>query len=135
MRGATYLSASGTSTHPIWALPSTNYGPIRHLPRPTWPLAGPPLPTGCRPIGAGTDFPCCVSVLSARAVATTPVGPSGAHLAHFPGDDGLPRYVRFAALQKRTFPRMFQTIRHLLIRPRCFRSERDESDRVGFDPT
>lgn len=35
------------------------------------------------------------------------------------------RPVRFTALQKRTFPQMLQTIRHLLIRPRCFRSERE----------
>ena len=70
-----------------------------------------------------------------------------AYLARFPGGVGLPRYsggsaptlalsrpaqcslalrpARSADLQKRPFLRVLQTIRRLLIRPECFRLERE----------
>ena len=82
-----------------------------------------------------------------RAATITPVGPPVAYLARFPGGVGLPRYsggsaptlalsrpaqcslalrpARPADLQKRPFLRVLQTIRRLLIRPECFRLERE----------
>jgi hypothetical protein len=82
-----------------------------------------------------------------RAATITPVGPPVAYLARFPGGIGLPRYsggsaptlalsrpaqcslalrpARSADLQKRPFLRVLQTIRRLLIRPECFRLERE----------
>ena len=82
-----------------------------------------------------------------RAASITPVGPPVAYLARFPGGIGLPRYsggsaptlalsrpaqcslalrpARSADLQKRPFLRVLQTIRRLLIRPECFRLERE----------
>jgi hypothetical protein len=82
-----------------------------------------------------------------RAATTTPVEPSGADLARLPDDGGLPRYYGGSAStltlsrpaqcslalrpawptapQKGTFPGVLQTIRHLLIRPGCFRLERE----------
>ena len=84
---------------------------------------------------------------SVRAATITPVGPPAAYLARFPGGFGLPRYsggsaptlalsrpaqcslalrpARSADLQKRPFLRVLQTIRRLLIRPECFRLERE----------
>ena len=84
---------------------------------------------------------------SVRAATITPVGPPAAYLARFPGGVGLPRYsggsaptlalsrpaqcslalrpARSADLQKRPFLRVLQTIRRLLIRPECFRLERE----------
>jgi hypothetical protein len=82
-----------------------------------------------------------------RAATTTPVEPSGADLARLPVGGGLPRYYGGSAStltlsrpaqcsltlrpawptapQKGTFPGVLQTIRRLLIRPRCFRLERE----------
>ena len=82
-----------------------------------------------------------------RAATTTPVEPSGADLARFPGGGGLPRSCGGSAStltlsrpaqcslalrpawptapQKGTFPGVLQTIRRLLIRPGCFRLERE----------
>jgi hypothetical protein len=82
-----------------------------------------------------------------RAATLTPVGPPVAYLARFPGGVGLPRYsggsaptlalsrpaqcslalrpARPADPQKRPFLRVLQTIRRLLIRPECFRLERE----------
>src|SRR4029077_3716353 len=84
---------------------------------------------------------------SVRAATITPVGPPVAYLARFAGGIGLPRYsggsaptlalsrparcslalrpARSADLQKRPFLRVLQTIRRLLIRPECFRLERE----------
>jgi len=82
-----------------------------------------------------------------RAATITPVGPPAAYLARFPGGIGLPRCsggsaptlalsrpaqcslalrpARSADPQKRPFLRVLQTIRRLLIRPECFRLERE----------
>jgi hypothetical protein len=61
---APYPGASGTSTHPIWALPSTHYGPIRHLFRPTPALTGSLLMVRATETTTGTDFPCSMSYLA-----------------------------------------------------------------------
>src|SRR5690349_12978707 len=82
-----------------------------------------------------------------RAATTTPVEPSGADLARLPDDGGLPQHYDGSAStlivsrpaqcsltlrpawptapQKGTFPGVLQTIRRLLIRPGCFRLERE----------
>src|SRR4051794_41228159 len=83
-----------------------------------------------------------------RAATLTPVGSAGACLARLPVDGGLPRsaggsaptsdtfeacsvFARAAARMARwpprgaPFPEVLQTIRHLLIRPGCFRLERE----------
>src|SRR4051794_25376844 len=56
-------------------------------PDPRGPAVVPWVPS----TGTAADFPCCASVLPARAATTTPVGPPGAPLARFPGGVGLPR--------------------------------------------
>ena len=82
-----------------------------------------------------------------RAATHTPVEPSVADLARLPDGIGLPRWYGGSAStlmfsrpaqcslalrpawptapQKGTFPGVLQTIRRLLIRPRCFRLERE----------
>lgn len=82
-----------------------------------------------------------------RAATITPVGSSGGYLARFPADCGLPRYsggsaptlavsrparcslalrpARSADPLKEPFLEVLQTIRRLLIRPECFRLERE----------
>ncbi len=139
--------SSGTSTHLKRALPGAHYRPIRHLPRPASPLAGPPLPIGCPPVGSATDFPLLHFGFLHTCCRHYPGGTAGCASRSLPrqqrpsplswrvgshDDVSRParrslalRPVRFAALQKRTLPRMLQTIRHLPIRPRCFRSERE----------
>ena len=82
-----------------------------------------------------------------RAAIITPVESTAAYLARFTDDSDLPRYsggsaptlalsrpsqcsltlrpARSADPQKRPFLRVLQTIRRLLIRPECFRLERE----------
>jgi hypothetical protein len=82
-----------------------------------------------------------------RAAITTPVGSPAAYLARFTVDNDLPRYyggsaptltvsrparcsltlrpARSAAPLKGAFLEVLQTIRRLLIRPECFRLERE----------
>src|SRR4051794_21581483 len=126
--------------------PRRSYEPIRHLRSPVLALTGSPLAWRCRSIpqpqtSLVAHCPCPV-----RAATTTPVGSPAAYLARFTDDGGLPRYyggsaptltisrparcslalrpARSADPLTRPFLGVLQTIRHLLIRPECFRLER-----------
>jgi hypothetical protein len=68
--GAPYPGASGTSTHLIWALPSTQYGPLRH------PIAPHPTVTGPR-LAVTTDHAIGLPVLRALSLCTC--------CCHYPG--------------------------------------------------
>ncbi len=70
---APYPSASGTPTHLIWALPSTQYGPLRHPARPDLPLYGVPVGACTPPPG----LPVLLRLPSPiHADTTTPAGPA-----------------------------------------------------------
>src|SRR5471030_2430855 len=94
-----------SSIHQLWAtsdvdlelrpLPSTGvtrlrryYEPLRHPKRPGLSLAGIRLAVTYH---HRWGFPCFVFLLCLRAVATTPAGPLGACIVHYPSDLGLPR--------------------------------------------
>ena len=145
--GAGLLPSAGVTR------PRRSYEPLRHLRSPVLALAGSPLVWRCRSTprpqtSLVAHCPCPV-----RAATTTPVGSPAACLARFAGDGGLPRLyggsaptltvsrparcslalrpARSADPLSGPFLEVLQTIRRLLIRPECFRLERELAG-LGF---
>jgi hypothetical protein len=127
--------------------PRRYYEPIRHLRSPALALTGSPLRWRCRSTPRPQTSLVAHRCSAMRAAIFTPVRPSDAFLARLSDDGGLPiplvgrlsrlifsRPRRCSLLlrpawpadpQKGPFPEVLQTIRRLLIRPGCFRLERE----------
>src|SRR3954453_772344 len=127
--------------------PRRYYEPIRHLRSPVLTLTGSPLAWRCRSTPRPQTSLVAHCSCPVRAASTTPVGSPAACLALFAVDGGLPRYrvgsaptlsfsrpawcslalrpARSAVPLTRPFLEVLQTIRRLLIRPECFRLERE----------
>jgi hypothetical protein len=121
--GNSWLSATSDVDLELRPLPSTGvtrlqryYKPLRHTTRAGPSLAGFRLAVTRRP---RWGFPCSVSPLCLRAIATTPAGPLGGCFGRCPSDIGLPRYSGGSAP---TSPVSRPAQRSLALRPTNSRS-------------
>ena len=139
--GTGLLSSAGVTR------PRRSYEPIRHLRSPVLALTGSPLVWRCRSTPRPQTSLVAHCSCPVRAATTTPVGSSAAYLARFAVDGGLPRCcggsaptltlsrparcslalrpARSADPLTGPFLEVLQTICRLLIRPECFRLERE----------